>query len=277
MTSVFCRAVSLCFFALAGVAFAQVDAAVAEGVLGKSGTLAQVDAVTPQFRGNFEQGLREQRDVPLTRDETTKLTAVGDRTFAATTLRTSIVATVASRLTPEQARALEAWYDSESGKRMLALEAQAAKADPAKALQEGAAIAAKLTASQSSRLSALIEATRAAEFIADLSIDMAVAATYATSVATSPRPTPSFTEIAESASKERAQVAQSMKTLLLNAYAKTYENASDDELKAYAEFMNTSAGKQFTETIIVAFNRAIAASANELGRSLVDSKKPSKR
>jgi Uncharacterized protein conserved in bacteria (DUF2059) len=275
----FCRLLVAYLFALTstGATFAQIDAALATRILGRSGTLAQIDAVTPQFRGNFEQGLREQRDEPLTRDETAKLAAMADREFAPATLRASIVATAAERLTAERVIALEAWYDSALGKRFMALEEAAAKADAAAAMQAGAAILAKLPAQRAEQLKALVEATRAAEFVADLSIDMAVAAAYATSIATSRNETPTIKNLRESAMKERTQVVQAMNNILLNAYTKTYEKVDDEDLKAYVEFMRSAAGKQFTETIIVAFNRAIMASATALGKAIVDSRKPVKK
>jgi Uncharacterized protein conserved in bacteria (DUF2059) len=275
----FCRATIACLFALtsAGTTFAQIDAALAARILGRSGTLAQIDAVTPQFRGNFEQGLREQRDEPLTRDETAKLTAMADRVFAPAALRASIVATAAERLTAEHVAALETWYDSALGKRFMVLEEAASKADGAAAMQAGAAIVAKLPAQRAAQLKALVEATRAAEFVADLSIDMAVAAAYTTSIATSRNETPAIKDLRESAMKDRSQVVQAMNNILLNAYAKTYEKVDDEGLKTYAEFMRSAAGKQFTETIIVAFNRAIMGSATALGKAIVDSRKPAKK
>jgi hypothetical protein len=268
---------ALLFFAFASLAQAQIETAVAERVLGKSGTLVQIDAVTPQFRANFEQGLREQRDAPLTRDEITKLASMADRAFAPAKLRTSIVATASQRLGAEQAKALEAWYDGASGKRLLALEEAAAKADPVAAMQAGAAIVAKLPVERTTLLKDLVAATRAADFVADLSIDMAVAAAYATSIATARGETPPIKDLRESAMKERSQVVQSMSDILLSAYAKTYENASEEDLKAYVELMRGTAGKQFTETIIVAFNRAVVASTTELGKALVEAKKPAKK
>jgi hypothetical protein len=275
----FYRAAVACTFALtsASAAFAQIDAALATRILGRSGTLAQIDAVTPQFRGNFEQGLREQRDEPLTRDETAKLASMADRAFAPATLRASIIATAAERFKVEHVVALEAWYDSALGKRFMALEEAAAKGDAAAAMQAGAAIMAKLPAERAERLKSLVDATRAAEFVADLSIDMAVAAAYATSIATSRSETPAIKDLRESAMKDRSQVVQAMNTVLLNAYAKTYEKVDDDDLKAYVEFMRSAAGRQFTETIIVAFNRAIMSSATALGKAIVDSRKPAKK
>jgi hypothetical protein len=275
----FYRAAVACILALtsASTAFAQIDAALATRILGRSGTLAQIDAVTPQFRGNFEQGLREQRDVPLTRDETAKLASMADLAFAPAALRTSIIVTAAERLTTEHVAALETWYDSALGKRFMSLEEAAAKADAAAAMQEGAAIVAKLSAERAEQLKALVDATRAAEFVADLSIDMAVGAAYATSIATSRNETPALKDLRESATKDRSQVVHAMNGILLNAYAKTYEKVDDEDLRTYVEFMRSAAGKQFTETIIIAFNRAIVGSTTALGKAIVDSRKPAKK
>ncbi len=280
--------ISRCFALLllgTGLANAQVDRAIAERVLQKSGTLAQVDAVPAQFKGNFEQGLREQRDTPFTRDEINRFLALAERTFTSKALGATIIATVADQLNTDHGAILEAWYDGATGKRILAVEAAAAKADPAVTVREGSALFGKLSESRRELLKELLAASRAADFVADLSIDMAVTAAHATAAVTSAGSAiantrtaqPSLKELRESAAKDRSQVVTSMNELLLVVYAKTYESLSDDELRVYVTALTSAAGKQFTEAVIVAFNRALFASASELGKAISELNKPAKK
>jgi hypothetical protein len=261
-----------CALGFASLAHAQVDAALSERVLSKSGTLAQLDALPPQFKANFEQGLTEQRETPFTRVEIKRLTDLADVSFAASKLRTGIIATVAQRLSAEQVAALDKWYESDLGKRMLALEAEAAKADQRQAMEAGAALLTKSPEARSALLRELVEATRAAEFVADLSINMAVAAAHNASVAAaraaSRSATTTLKELRDSAMRDRAQAVTSMNDVLMIAYAKTYERANDDDLKAYIAHMKSSAGKELADAVIAAFDRAISSSANELSASL---------
>jgi hypothetical protein len=261
-----------CALACASVACAQVEPAVAERVLSKSGTLAQLEALPPQFKTNFEQGLTEQRDTPFTRAEIKRLSDLADAAFAASKLRTSIIVTVAQRLSAEQIPPLDKWYDGELGKRMLAMEAEAAKADQRQAMEAGAVLLSKSTEPRIALLKELVAATHAAEFVADLSINMAVAAAHNASVAAakpaSRSATTTLKELRDGAMRDRAQVVTSMNEVLLIAYAKTYEKASDEDLKAYVAHMKSAAGKQLAEAVIAAFDRAISSSANELSASL---------
>jgi hypothetical protein len=262
-------------------ALAQIDRNAAERVLQLSGTLAQISALTPQFKTNFEQGLNEQRDAPLIPAEKKRLTDVGDEAFAPSKLRTNILNTISQRLTAEHVAALEKWYESDLGKRMLAMESEAAKTEQRSAMEAGAALLAKLPEARTNVLKELVEATRSADFVADLSINMAAAAAYNTSVATavaaSRSVSTSLNEIRELAMRDRAQIAKSIGEVLLIAYAKTYETASDDDLKAYVAHMKSPANKLFADAVIVAFDRAIIASANDLGAQLSAPPKPTRR
>ncbi|MGL4230368.1 MAG: hypothetical protein ACRCWJ_03295 [Casimicrobium sp.] len=266
---------ALCCFV--STAFAKVDSAVAERLLAKSGTLAQIDALPVQFKANFEEGLREQKEAPLTREEINRMTAVADRMFAVAKLRAAIASGVGERLTNEQANALDAWYDGATGKRMLALEEAAAKSDQAVAMREGAARMRALAPERAARLRELLEATRASDFVAEFSIDMSVGATYAALIATSRNAPPPLETLRESAAKEKPQIVKSVNDSLLVAYAMTYEKASDADLKAYAEFMQSAAGKAFSSAVIAAFSKTIVSSANELGKALTESAKPQKK
>jgi hypothetical protein len=256
---------------------AKVDVLVAERLLAKSGTLAQIDALPVQFKSNFEEGLREQKDVPLTREEINRMSAVVDRTFAVAKLRAAIASGVAETITDEHATALDAWYDSPTGKRMLALEEAAAKSDQAATIQEGTASLAILAPERLARVRELLDATRASDFVAELSIDMSVGATYAALKATARNAPPPIEALRESAAKDKAQIVKLVSESLLAVYVKTYAKASDADLIAYTEFMKSAAGKAFSSAVIGAFSKALVSSANDLSKALVETTKPAKK
>jgi hypothetical protein len=266
---------TVCCFAF--VVEAKVDTAVAERLLAKSGTLAQIDALPVQFKSNFEEGLREQKEVPLTREEINRMSAVVDRAFAVAKLRASIASGVAETITSEHETALDAWYDGATGRRMLALEEAAAKSDQAATIREGAASLRTLAAERVARVRELLDATQASDFVAELSIDMSVGATYAALVATSRNAPPTIALLRASAAKEKPQIVKSVSDALLVVYAKTYANASDADLNAYAEFMKSAAGKAFSNAVIAAFSKALLSSANDLSKALLDATKPPKK
>jgi hypothetical protein len=161
------------------------------------------------------------------------------------------------------------------------MEAEAARADQRTAMQSGAALLSKLPEARTDTLKELVEATRSADFVAELSINMAAAAAHntsvATAIATSKKVSSTFNEVRESAMRDRAQVVKSISEVLLVAYAKTYEKASDDDLKAYVAHMKSPAGKSFADAIVAAFDRAVIASANDLSAQLAAPPKPTRR
>jgi hypothetical protein len=258
-------------------AVAEIDRAAAEKLLQQSGTLPQIDALPAQFRANFEQALREQRDVPVTIDEVRKFADVGDGAFASAKLRSTVIESVAKRLTSAEASAIRDWYNSAAGLKILALEAAASSADHASALQRGRALLEKMPKEQSAQLRALIEASRAAEFVAGLSINMAVSAALAAASATAPKDIPSYTQLRDSAMRDREKLTQSIAEVMIVVYANTYDRASDAELKQYLAFLQSSAGKTFSDALVTSFDRAIAASAAELATTLAEARRPARR
>jgi hypothetical protein len=262
---------------LAASAHSQLDRTTAEKLLEQSGTLAQIDALPPQFRANFEQALREQRDLPITSDEVRKFAEMGDSAFAATKLHASVTETVAKRLSATDASAVRDWYMSPTGLKMLALEAAAASADHASAVKRGRGLLERMPKEQSAQLRALLNASRAAEFVASLSINMAVSAAFASATATSLKEVPTYATLRESAIRDREQLTQSIAEVMIAVYANTYDRASDAETKQYLAFLRSSAGKTFSDAILRAFDNGITASATELATALVDSKRPPPR
>jgi hypothetical protein len=261
--------------AFVSLAYAQVDAAAAERILRKSGTWSQIDAVTPQFKTAFAESIRQQSGAAVKELEIERFAAVAERAFAATKLKTMIANTVAEQTNPQHVAALDKWYDGPIGKRLTALEEAAAKLDQGESVKEGAALVAALKAPRLAIVQEMVDVTRAADFIADLSINMGTAVAYGASLASSEVEVP-LKQLRENAMKEREPMIKVMRDYVLSIYAKTYEKASDEDLKAYIAFMKTPAGKQFTEVIITAFERAFVASAADLGKSLVELRKSAK-
>jgi hypothetical protein len=263
-----------CF--VASSASAQIEAASAERLLRKSGTLAQIDAIAPQFRAGFEDSLRKQPGSPLKQSEIARMSAVADRAFAASKMQSAVVATVAERMSAANLDALDRWYESELGKRMTAFEVEAAKADQAQAIEAARQLVATLPAPRIELVRELVAATRAADFIVDLTVNMTVAIAYGASLASSEVEVTPLNELRKLVLKDREQIAGAMNELLLAVYAKTYEKASDADLKSYAAFMKTAAGAQFTEAVIVAFERSLMTGAADFGRGLVEQRKSAK-
>lgn len=265
---------SLVGLLLCSIVFAQVDRAVAEKLLQQSGTLAQIEALTPQFRANFEQALREQRDHPITGDEVRKFATMGDASFAPTKLRETIINTVAERLSTTNAKVVAEWYESENAKKMLALEAAASVANHAESVKKGMALNGSQPKERTAQLKSMIEASRAALFVANLSINMAVSAAVSAASATSTATPPTYAQLREAALRDRESLVQSITDVMHAVYATTYEKASDRELGDYLSYLQSPAGSQFANTIVDAFDRAIAQSTQELSVSLVQLKTP---
>lgn len=268
---------SLVGLLLCSIVFAQVDRATAEKLLQQSGTLAQIDALPAQFRANFEQALREQRDYPITGDEVRKFAAMGDASFASAKLRDSIIKTVAERLSVANAKSVAEWYESENAKKMLALEAAARTANHADAVKKGIDLNASQAKERTQQLKAMIEASRAAEFVANLSINMAVSAAVSAASATSSAAPPTFTQLREAALRDRDSLVKSITDVMHAVYASTYEKATDRELAAYLSYLQSPAGAQFASAIVEAFDRAMAAASAELSSALVQLRQPPKR
>ena len=268
---------SVTFSLISCAASAQIERDLAERLLQQSGNLAQLDALPTQFRSNFEQALREQRDLPITSDEVRKFAAMGDNAFTASKLRASVIEIVSKRLTPTDAVTLRDWYNSATGLKILALEAAATTADHGAAVRRGTALMERMTKDQVAQLRALMDASRAAEFVANLSINLAVAAAHGAASATSPKDVPAFATLREGAMREREKLMQSISNVMIAVYANTYDRASDAEIAQYLALLQSGAGKTFSDSLITALDRTIANSVTELSAALVELKRPPQR
>ncbi|TAG80993.1 MAG: hypothetical protein EAZ24_04685 [Burkholderiales bacterium] len=255
----------------------QIERSTAEALLQQSGNLAQIDGLPAQFRANFEQALREQRDLPITSEEVRKFAAMGDTAFESSKLRASIIDAVSKRISSADATALRGWYNSAAGLKMLALEAAATSADHAAAVRRGTALLERMPKEQAAQLRTLMEASRAPEFVANLSINLAVAAAHAAASATSPRDVPAFASLREGAAREREKLVQSIGDVMIAVYANTYDRASEAEIAQYLALLQSTPGRAFSDALIVAFDRTIATSLNELSAALVELKRPPPR
>jgi hypothetical protein len=259
-----------CLGALAAApARAQIDEAAAEQLMRQSGLWEQLGATAAGARAGIETAARH-RLTALTEDELQRLLKATDAAFAPQTLRAAVRKALAERVPAAHLAPLQAWLETELGRRITALEVAAARPerDSERAIRAGIA---RLDAAPEARrklIEQLVEASRAAESITSMTINVAVAVQRGMASVKPEGPVAPVATLRESFEAQRAQMLQAYGGMSQALFAEMYQALSDAELASYLEFLRSAAGRRFLEATMQAMEHALVEAAERLGTRL---------
>lgn len=196
-------------------------------------------------------------DVPFAAVE-----ALADRHFAATVLEGDLLRLLEGQLSPEQIEANLAFYTSEFGQRMVALEVAAAQADEDEADRVGAETWEAWFADGSPRIDLIDRAIHAGsevEWFAAVTMN----ATYAILTALYAGPIEeggaTEAEILEMTNEVGLGIRGKAESILRSHYAYTYRDVSDADFEHYLSFMLMSEALAVNGALLNAFESVIVA------------------
>ncbi|MCK9685110.1 hypothetical protein [Scleromatobacter humisilvae] len=254
-----------------GGALAAVAPEAARDLVKKSGMWLEMDSLGGQVRAGMAGALARN---PGALPEATKARLLGcaATAYGAEALRATATDAVAGALQPADVPVLVAWYDSELGHRIAALEqASAAKvADPAERLRRGEQLLQAASPGRRASLQAMLAETRSADVMADTAIEMAIAVREGLARA-DPSATPrAIADIKADLDAKRPQLVARYAQMGLPAYAFAYDGLDDDDLKRNVDYLASAAAKAYSDASVRGVARALNDASVALGRCLKD-------
>jgi hypothetical protein len=254
-------------------ATAQVDRAVAEDLMHKSGTWEQLGSIAPQALAGFKAAAAQARS-PAPADEQERVAKVIGAAYAPALLRSVAASVIAQGLKPEDAAVVADWYRSTLGDAIARLEeaSSASPEAPEVRLHAGMDVFAKASPERQALLKRLVQVTHAAEGQTQLVIDSTVAIQQGLAAAQPSLPAPATSEVRAAFEKQRPKMQQGFAGLSAALFAGTYAKISNEELAEYIAFLSEGAGAHYAELDLQALSQAMRAAGLELGRAMPGTK-----
>ena len=250
-------------------AWAQTDARTAERLLRASGLWEQLKSVAQQVRSGME-ATAQQGGAEVTAAESARIGRAVDAAYAPPRLRATATRVLARDMQASHVPAVVAWYDSANGIAITRLE-EAAASDGRNAdelLQAGATRLAAMPDARRNLLQQIMVAARAAEGAALMTINTAIGVQQGLAAAQPQREGPSADELRAVLEGQRTQLQEGFVAVVLASSSLVYEPATDGQLAAYLVFLNSAAGRHFSEVMERAMDRLFLDAATDLGRAL---------
>jgi hypothetical protein len=252
-------------------AMAAVNPEVAQDLTKKSGLWTQLDSLGTQVRAGMAAAMAKNPGT-VTEAQKTRMLDCAQSAYASDGLRSPAIDAVAGTLQPADVAPLQAWYDGPLGRKISAMEASSGTqvTDPQERLRRGGEALSGASEARKASLQAILTETHSVDIMADTLIEMALAVQQGMA---SFDPAASGTSIAElkaNLSSRRPQLIQHYAQIALPAYAFTYAELGDEELKTYADYLGTPAAMSFNDGSTRGVARALTSGSVKLGRCLKD-------
>lgn len=247
---------------------AQVEPAQAEALMRQAGLWTQVDTLAAQVRAGFAAAAAQQGD-KATPAQTERVMRAINLAFAPDRLRADLKATLSQGLQAQHLQTVQAWYTSNLGQRIAAMDrAAAARTDPVPLMEQGTLQLQAMPAARREQLQQMVDVVQGAELLAGLAINTALAVQLGAQSVQPEAPGLSAQAMREQLQLQRPRLVETFRRLMLASTAGSYAGLSDDDVAHYLGFLQSAAGRHVTEVSMKAFEAAMVRASGELGRRL---------
>jgi len=252
-----------------GAARADVAPEAAQDLVRKSGLWGQLESLRAQVRDGMADAA-QKKPVKLSEGQTKALFDCVDSSYAAADLRAIAVDAVAGTLAPADLPPLQAWYDSPLGRKIATREASSAAQvpNPQERLRRGGEALANASPGRKASLQAILTETHSVDIMTDTLIEMAVAVQQGMTGIDPTAAVGSTADLKAHLATRRPDIVAHYTQISLPAYAFTYVNLGDDELKQYADHLGTPSATAFNEGSLRGVSRALSAGSVRMERCL---------
>ena len=263
-------ACGLCLLLPAFGAWAQIEPAVAESLMKKSGLWQQLAEIPAQMRAGVMGAVAEGARKKPSAKELARVAQAVDIAYAADRLQAFSRSRLASGMDINDLPALEAWFDSTLGGQISRLEEASAadQREPALQMQEGMALLQAQDATRRALLNEMVVVTRSAEMFANLATDVALSTHGITSVIGPQAQGPTLSQLQAALQAQRPQMLQGYSALAAAGFARVYATLPTEELAQYLGFLKSDAGRRYTDIGMRAVGDALMDSSTALLRRL---------
>jgi hypothetical protein len=189
--------------------------------------------------------------------------------YAPSSLRPALRAALAKALSRAEITAALAWLDSPTGRKLTALEEDAATPAAQQRLEAAARRGIPpLAAERAETLHGLVEATRADQAAASILIETAIGINEGFALFGPEGSDTSVVTLRREMESERAELVAELHEQSFVAFALVYAEATDAELAALLRFSRSPAGARYHDVTSRAFASTLAQAARRLGGAL---------
>jgi hypothetical protein len=269
------RILALAFLVLLHAAAPAADAngRRTDDLLHASGLWKQLGEIDPAIRMMLAESQEKARTDPaasrLGPEELKRLSAAMAASFEADSMRRIVSENLARRLSAEDERAALRWLDSNLGRRITRMEERAEEATAApvraklgKELLEKAAPARR---KQYERLAAAVNAGNAG---ADLMINMTSAMLYGVASTVGGVDAGTLRKVRAQIAARRPELVRGMREQALVGFAFAYRGLPDGDLDTYVEFVESPAGRRYSDACMKSLDEAFTRAALDMGERI---------
>jgi|GEM_PF-967374 len=245
---------------IATPAMAEVDQALVEALMRDSGLSQQMDSSAANMQAEIVASLHNSpRLSQLSARQHNELIQVADRDFSPARFRGEALGAMQRTIDPGHLPALKTWYQSPLGRKITAIE-RASPVDGGAQAAMAEAGARRLQIMPAARV-ALLQRIVVATHSVDAAIEMMVAIAEAAGRGEAEACGKAFSaqELRAKFAQMRPQMQQAIADQSLAFLAKLYGTLTDEELLAYVQFLESSAGSDFHWCVSQATQIAFAA------------------
>lgn len=249
---------------------AQTDPAVAEALVKQSGLWEQLGPLPGQMRMELLQSVQPTNSQP-TPAELKRMQKIMDTAFAAERLRARVVQVVTERLQPGHQGAIQAWFLSPVGERLVHAELanSGEPIDPIELSAQGLEAFEAATPARKALIMDVLKTTHAVEGSVQLVTGLALAIRRGVVAARPDGSSETEGELRAEIEGARPRLQQFFTILVAGTVSANYKNISDGELSRYLAFLNSEPGQHFNALALLAVGAAMDDASEEFGRLLM--------
>lgn len=254
-------------------AMALVHGLASAGTLGDRVVKASpIDEVVAQYPAMMSQGIRDGlaqsgRVDPLLAET---ISGVVGRAFSAADIRAQVVRDLDREMNEGQLQSVLEWYETPLAKKISRAEIQASSPSAWKEIEtKSAALTQKYQGTERDRMFARFDkASRATESAVDTSIALQLSLASAMTAFRGGNG-PSFEQMKQQIESQRFMLRGAVEQQVYAGYLYTYEQLSASELGLYLDFLESSAGSEFTRVVTNSVQQAILEPVETVGNQMI--------
>jgi hypothetical protein len=250
-------------------ALAQVSDDQAQTLMQKSGVWDVFPAFSSQMRAGFTQASRGVADTQgaVAPEQMARIQQAIEQAYATEQLRKAATRQYAQVLTPDTWTELVAWYDTEFGKKIVAWEVAASKAadDPSPLITQGQQLYSQAPSERQLAIRHITHISGAAQAGADLIINTTLGIMRGFAISNPQLAAPLLKDKEQELRANRSELIRSYQPVAQGFISYTYREASIEELKQYANFLSTPAGKAFNNNTNQIIDKVLRDAAQDMG------------
>jgi hypothetical protein len=236
----------------------------------KTGLDRQLEALATTLPAQMEADLSAAPEMAPERIK--RVVEAAQRVFNAKRMQELIRTQLAQSARADDLRTFNEFFDTSLGKRVVALEVAAAKANPEQTQAKAAGLAPVFEEKQPARYAIakrLDAATRGTEFVVTMIENMSLAALRGSAATSGQNRTFEIDKARQQFRDDNGRLLEQLRPVVITTNAVMYEALSDEDFSRYAQFLETPTGIRVSASVLRAFNALFDQLSGELSKALV--------